>query len=218
MNYLLLRHLFRMSPAMGYLKALCLIPSVRFAIRMCYPKMTYSVCLIYSRAFHNSKNRIHWLKSTPRSVAYPVSLPSQMDSPTSARESFTSPSQRHEAEVCAGSGSLRLSGGGQGQGKPEGGALARGALDADLPLMTLNDVSTNVQPQSQSDPGAALDLDPLDPVEAFPDACLFFRRQPWPLIAHPDPRLVARHVEPHHHGLLSGRVFECVGQIVGHDL
>ena len=103
MNYLLLRHLFRMSPAMGYLKALCLIPSVRFAIRMCYPKMTYSVCLIYSRAFHNSKNRIHWLKSTPRSVAYPVSLPSQMDSPTSARESFTSPSQRHEAQRTLGS-------------------------------------------------------------------------------------------------------------------
>src|SRR5258708_21412551 len=93
-----------------------------------------------------------------------------------------------------GSGSLRLLGGGQGQGKPEGGALARGALDADLPLMALNNDATNVQPQSQSDPGAALDLDPLDPVEAFPDPHLFFRRQPTPLLAHPDPRFVARHL------------------------
>src|SRR5258706_7080667 len=41
---------------------------------------------------------------------------------------------------------------GQGQGKPEGGAVPGGTLDADLALVALNNHSTNVQPQAQSGP------------------------------------------------------------------
>src|SRR6185312_11202647 len=71
---------------------------------------------------------------------------------------------------------FRLLRGGKRQGKQEGGALPRSALDSDSSLVALNNGSNNVQPQSQSDPFATLDLDPHDPVKAFPDPLLFFRR------------------------------------------
>src|SRR5258708_11280658 len=43
--------------------------------------------VIYARAFHNSKNRMHWLKLTPDLLL--ILCPSQADTPTRAREGPT---------------------------------------------------------------------------------------------------------------------------------
>ena len=88
----------------------------------------------------------------------------------------------------------------------------------DLPLMLLNDCSANRQSQAESDPGAALHFDALDPVIAFPDALLFPGGDPWPFITDLDPRLLAFPGEAHRDRAIRGGIFERIGQVVGHDL
>jgi hypothetical protein len=78
--------------------------------------------------------------------------------------------------------------------------------------MLFDDGLTNVQPQAEFDPAATLDLDPLRPVVAFPDAFLFLWWQPWPRIAHPDSRLLLPSLESNRDGAIRWRIFQGVGE------
>ena len=55
-------------------------------------------------------------------------------------------------------------------------------------------------------------------IEAFPDAFLFFDRQPWPLIAHGYICCASFYREGHRHWLVGRRVVEGIIQIVRHYL
>jgi putative transposase len=107
---------------------------------------------------------------------------------------------------------------GERQAEPKRRSRASRTLDADLSLMLLNDGATNMQPQAQSDPAAALDLDSPGSVEGFPDALVFLWRQPWPRIAHPDTCLLVIYLEANHDGAIGWRIFEGIRQVVRHDL
>src|SRR5258708_28915090 len=75
----------------------------------------------------------------------------------------------------------------QWEGEPEGGALARCALDADLPAVGLDDRLADVQPDPQPDPGSTLNGDPRRPVETLPNERLIGNGHADALVAHPDP-------------------------------
>lgn len=84
--------------------------------------------------------------------------------------------------------------------------------------MPIDNSLANMQTHAQSNPAAALNLDALDAMEAFPDALSFLNRQPWPLIAHPDARLPVIYVQARLDRAICWRVFERIRQVVGHGL
>lgn len=85
-------------------------------------------------------------------------------------------------------------------------------------MMSLNNGPANMQPKAQSDPGAALDVDPLDPMKPFPDVLVFLAGQSWAFITNPDPCLLAFYGDAHRDREIGGRIFQGIGQIIRHDL
>jgi hypothetical protein len=55
-------------------------------------------------------------------------------------------------------------------------------------------------------------------VETLPNALLFLRRQPWPLIVYPDRCLRSLDLHAHFNRTIHWRIFDRVGDIVCHHL
>src|SRR5262249_36488940 len=75
-----------------------------------------------------------------------------------------------------------------------------------------------MQPDPQPDAGPALDLDAWHAMKALPDPFLLAWRNPWSLIPYPQVRVLILYVKADSDWAIFGRVFERIGQIVGHDL
>src|SRR5689334_12931411 len=107
----------------------------------------------------------------------------------------------------------------QGQRTPEGGAVPRRALDADLAAVALDDGLADMEAQPQADARSTPHLDIRGAVELLPDALALIGRQPRPAITYLNPhalRAIQRHA--HVHRLIHRRVFERVRQEVGDRL
>src|SRR5487761_1485448 len=83
--------------------------------------------------------------------------------------------------------------------EPERRAAFRGALDAHLPPVTLDDGARDVQPQAQASAGAALLHDAGDAMKAVPDVRALLHRQPRTGVLDGDerPRILRAERDPH---------------------